>query len=67
MKGTVVIEKSFDETREFRKQLEDGDFKEFFEEEGDYLDRLVMMAEEWKRRGNSGGRFTVTYTVTVEE
>lgn len=63
MKGKVTIDKSFDETREFMKSLEDGDFEEFFREEGEYLDRLTKIAEE---RGKNGEGFTVIYTVSVE-
>lgn len=63
MKGKVKIEKSFDNTRDFSKDLENGDFEEFFQEEGKYLDKLVSVAKE---HGNSGDTFTVIYTVTVE-
>ena len=63
MVGTVVIDKSFDESSGFMKTLESGDFETFFEEEGKYLDRLVGIANE---HGKSGDKFTVTYTVTVE-
>ena len=63
MVGTVVIDKSFDENSKFAKTVESGDFEEFFEEEGKYLDRLVKIADE---HGKNGDKFTVTYTVTVE-
>ena len=63
MVGTVVIDKSFDESTEFNKTLESGDFEEFFEEEGKYLDRLVKTVDGHCK---SGDKFTVTYTVTVE-
>lgn len=62
MKGTVIIEKSFDETRKFSKELNSGDLKEFFGEEGEYLDGLVETAKNHK----GSGYFTVTYTVKVE-
>lgn len=63
MFATVTIDKSFDETRKFSKELEDGDFEEFFQEEGEYLDRLVKIAIE---HGHSGDEFTVVYTVNVK-
>lgn len=62
MKATITIEKSFDETRAFNKVWEDGDFCEFLEAEGGYLDNLCKIAES---KGKSGEGFTVTYTVTV--
>lgn len=63
MKGTVTIEKTFDKTSGFCKELDEGDFKEFFTEEGEYLDNLVEILQE---HGKSGEGFTVTYTVIVE-
>ena len=62
MKGNVVIEKSFDDTAEFSKELEKGDFEEFFAEEGEYIDKLVETA---RTKGKKGDVFTITYTVTV--
>ena len=43
MNAKVIIVKSFDEGKEYEKELERGDLKEFFEEEGDYLERLSDM------------------------
>ena len=62
MKATVDIIKSFDEGKKFSKTYESGDFKEFFADEGKYLDNLsgIMAAH-----GDSGDEFTVTYTVKV--
>ena len=62
MKAVVIIEKSFDEAKRFEKEWEDEDFREFFTDEGEYLDKLCKIAEE---RGSAGEGFTVTYTVTV--
>ena len=59
MKGTIKIEKSFDYGKEFSKLLMDGDFEEFFREEGEYLDSLVKIAER------TGEEFTITYSVKV--
>lgn len=63
MNGEVKIEKSFDETVSFNKVLEDGDFEEFFKDEGEYLDKLTAIA---MHHGDVGDEFTVTYTVTVK-
>lgn len=63
MKGNVKIEKSFDKTTEFSKELENGDFKQFMTEEGEYLDSLVSTMKEHAKPGEG---FTVTYTVTVK-
>lgn len=63
LKAKVVIDKSFDESKEFTKEWQDGDFKEFFKDEGEYLDRLSKLADGRKEVGKL---FTVTYTVTVE-
>lgn len=62
MKAVVTIQKSFDEERRFSKDWEFDDFKEFFADEGSYLDRL---SDVLKCRGNDGDNFTVTYIVTV--
>ena len=62
MKATVTIRKSFDDEAEFSKEWERGDFEEFFEEEGAYLDRISSVASQ---KGKQGEGFTVTYTVTV--
>lgn len=63
MQAKVVIDKSFDDTGEFTKTWENGDFEEFFKEEGEYLDRL---SNTTVNHGSEGDGFTVTYTVTVE-
>ena len=66
MKARVTITKSFDEERDFSKEWQKGDFEEFFQEEGVYLDQLSEVAKE-KGKDGSGKMFTVTYTVTVEK
>ena len=63
-KAKVIIYKSFDESKEFTKEWQDGDFKDFFEAEGEYLDRL---SDTLKEKGKSGDAFAVTYIVTVEK
>ncbi len=62
MKARVEIEKSFDKGKEFSKEWKFGDFQQFFEEEGDYLDKLANILAD---KGMNGHEFTVTYTVTV--
>ena len=62
MKAVVKITKSFDDGKQFSKTYEAGDFKEFFNDEGEYLDRLCETTE---KRGKNGDKFTVTYEVTV--
>lgn len=63
MKATIKIDKSFDESKEFSKTWQGGDFAEFLKDEGDYLDRLSKTCEN---RTETGKLFTVTYTVTLE-
>ena len=58
----VTIEKSFDDCKVLTKEWEAGDFREFFEKEGEYLDRLANATEE---KGKYGEGFTVTFTVDV--
>ena len=62
MKAAVKIEKSFDGSSQFRKGWESGDFREFFKDEGEYLDKLCGIMED---NAKTGEEFTVTYTVTV--
>ena len=62
MKANVQIEKSFDDGKAYEKEYANGDFAEFFTEEGKYLDRL---SDVMKTRGAKGDEFKVTYTVTV--
>ena len=62
MKAVVKITKSFDKGRTFRKEYERGDFKDFFYDEGDYLDRLC---DKLFAFGESG-EFTVSYKVCVK-
>ena len=64
MIGNVLIQKSFDKTVKFSKELENGDFKQFMTEEGEYLDSLVNTMKE---NAKPGEEFTVTYTVTVKK
>ena len=63
-KAKVVIEKSFDDSKEFTKEWQAGDFETFFKEEGEYLDRLSKTAVE---KGAEGQGFTVVYTVTFKK
>lgn len=63
MKATIKIDKSFDESKEFSKEWQGGDFCDFMKEEGEYLDRLSQTCEN---RRETGKLFTVTYTVTLE-
>ena len=63
MTARVKVEKSFDDGRTFTKELSGGDFREFFTDEGQYLDRLVDIV---RIDGDDGDSFTVSYTVTVE-
>ena len=62
MKAKVEIEKSFDKGKSFSKTWGKGDFKEFFNDEGKYLDNLCDILAD---KGKDGESFTVTYTVTV--
>lgn len=62
MRAKVVIKKTFDDAKEFGKNWEKGDFRNFFEEEGEYLDKLCDTLGD---KGKEGDEFTVTYTVTV--
>lgn len=62
MKAVVTIEKTFDDGKKFTKEWTNGDFHEFFTEEGAYLDRLSKIVED---KGDEGDSFTVTYSVTV--
>ena len=64
MKATVTITKSFKDGSAFSKEWEAGDFKEFFEKEGTYLDKLTQILGE---HGKPGEDFTVTYEVKVEK
>ena len=63
MKATIKIDKSFDESKEFSKEWQGGDFCDFMKEEGEYLDKLANVADN---RRETGKLFTVTYTVTLE-
>ena len=62
MKAHIKQEKSFDKESHFVKEIKTGDMKKFFTLEGEYLERLCKIMEE---RGESGDKFTVTYTVEV--
>lgn len=63
MKAKVTIYKSFDgEPREFTKEWNEDDFRQFLNDEGAYLDRLAKVLEE---RGKESDSFTVTYTVSL--
>ena len=62
MKAKVTMEKTFDGGKSFEKVWEGGDFREFFTEEGEYLDTLASIVEE---KGKAGEGWRVTYTVEV--
>lgn len=64
MKAQITIAKSFDfdDGKDFCKEWKDGDFEQFFKDEGEYLDRLGNTLLE---QGAKGEGFTVTYTVTL--
>lgn len=62
MKAKITIEKSFDDGLGFSKDWENGDFEEFMQKEGEYLDRLAATTQEHGRTGDS---FKVVYTVEV--
>ena len=62
MKAKVIIDKSFDDSKEFTKVWNEDDFRQFLNDEGAYLDRLAKVLEE---RGNENDGFTVTYTVSL--
>ena len=62
MKAMVKVTKSFDDGKKFSKEWKPGDFREFFGEEGEYLDKLAGIVEEHGERLEG---YTVTYTVKV--
>ena len=64
MKARILIEKSFDEEKEFSKELEEGDLKKFFDEEGRYLEDLSKIL---KRFGEDGDEYVVSYTVVIKK
>ena len=64
MKAKLEVNKSFDDSGIFTKVWKQGDFEEFFRDEGEYLDKLSELAG---KHGTSGELFTVTYTVTVSK
>ena len=63
MKAIIEIEKSFDDSSAFEKDVVSGDFEEFFRNEGIYLDRCADIIRQHPEHKNDG--FTVTYTVRV--
>lgn len=62
MNARITVEKSFDVGRAYSKEIIPGDLKEFFDEEGQYLERL---AEATRKHAKSGEEWSMTYTVTV--
>lgn len=63
IKATIVAEDSFGKrNRGFEKELETGDFEQFFSQEGEYLDRLATTLAE---HGDIGDQFSVQFKVTV--
>lgn len=66
MKATVIIAKSFNnESDEFTKTYENGDFEEFFTDEGKYLDKLAMVALT-EGKHVKGKLFKISIDVIVE-
>lgn len=64
MTAVVTITKSFKEGSVFRKEWEAGDFREFMEKEGGYIDNLCKVLED---KGEDGDDFEVTYEVKVRK
>ena len=64
VRAVVEIEKSFDKTSSFGKDWKSGDFKKFFEYEGEYIDRLCEVVED---NANECEGFTISYVVTVKK
>ena len=63
MKAQIKIEKSFEEGGAmFSKKYSVGDLKEFFVDEGAYLERL---ADTLRLHGDNGDSFTVVYEVKL--
>lgn len=63
LKATIEMEKSFDgKTIGFGKDYEVGDFKDFFAEEGIYLDTLGKAVKEHAEVGEG---FMIIYTVNL--
>lgn len=63
IKATIFAEDSFGKrNRGFEKELETGDFEQFFSQEGEYLDRLATTLAE---HGGIGDQFNVQFKVTV--
>ena len=62
MKAQITIEKTFDEARAFTKEYENGDFKEFFNDEGEYMD---VLADKLNEAGKAGNSFQIIYTITL--
>ncbi len=63
MKATVSIGKSFGiDNPDFSKEWEDGDFKQFFNDEGEYLDKLCEIVAS---KGIGGEGFEIVYKVKV--
>ena len=63
-KATIIIEKSFDDSKRFSKNLESGDLEQFFMEEGEYMDKLSDMLES---KGSLTDSFELTYKIKVEK
>lgn len=60
--ATVEIVKSFDDGRKLSKKWGMGDLKKFFEEEGEYMDKLAKVTDE---HGEPGDSFVITYMIIV--
>lgn len=58
----VEIVKSFDDGRKLSKEWSMGDLKKFFDEEGEYLDKLAKVTEE---HGKPGNGYAIAYMVIV--
>ena len=64
MKATVSIVRSFSFGNSFSKEWEGGDFKQFFNDEGEYLDLLCEIVAS---KGIGGDGFEIVYKVKVEK
>ena len=63
-KASIIIEKSFDDSKKFSKKLESGDLEQFFKEEGEYMDKLSNILES---KGSQNDSFELTYKIKVEK
>lgn len=64
MKAQITVIKSFDDPKNYVKDIVKGDLPKFFSEESDYMETLCNTMNEY---GNRGDEFTIVYTVTVRK